>query len=310
MSSGYSTRTHIHSNFNSLDPEQRRQQLQARVRAACEVFFDNKGSRMAEEIGVSQATVSRILRGVPSTSRPYERVIEAIESHLDADDLEEELTNREREVELFHAGEDFRTEGEVVQENFEEATESPLPEKIAQGVQNTHPVTFYFSRPNAGNSGSIAGEDGVTVQIQRLLLRQVLGGSIPLGLGMMLLDGDSMEPEVRDGSVVFFAPVEDVPDAGRYVLSIDGRLYLKKVQRMSGGVYRVFPANDDYDAETFQSKGDVVESLETGATVHFRVVGKYKASIHPSDFQYDLTAQQIVNTLSKHDLVQAPSQQQ
>jgi len=276
-----------------MDAVKSKEELRSAIRAVWSQLYEGKGVRLAEDLGIGQSTMSRILRGVPKTRSPYKRVYQKIIDELGQAAVKKALQPVSGEPITFE----------------QDGDKSVVPEKLRSGLEEMRVVTFYPVRAGAGHNGEIAiDERGVEIKLQSLLLRQILGSPLPEDIGCFILNGESMEPEVRDGSIVFFRPAEKIPDAGRYVIALNDELMLKYVQRRAGGIYRIKSAHQNYDPEDLQQKGEVFKSLDSGATVTFRLIGKYLQALHPSDFQEDLSAQRVAQALYRSGLINDPNQ--
>lgn len=270
---------------------QYRRNVAARAREVCRQEFGGNESAMARAIDVSQSKLNRVLNLQSKTSTPYEDLVDAIHQHLSYP--VSELTSSSPVTLSRGDGE----EGMVRTSGASRSDTSPSPSSDLIEFQTMQTVTFYDVRPHAGINGEVPlDEYGHSVEFYTFLLRKIIGATLPSEIGMFRLEGDSMAPEVRSHALVFFTPADHVPDAGRYVISVDGELLLKKVQRRMGGIYRIIPANPDYDSEDIQQQGETFVSLDSGATVNFRVVGRFLASLHPQDLDAD--ARQIMRFLA------------
>jgi phage repressor protein C with HTH and peptisase S24 domain len=172
----------------------------------------------------------------------------------------------------------------------ESITKRRAPETLASyEYHRTRLVTIYEPTSvevSAGDGGLIPlGEIASTdVDIPSFVLRRILDRTtLPDSLGAIVVRGDSMEPEVKHGDIVFFERCDQIEDAGRYIIRLDGGISLKKVQRRGGHVYRIIPANPDYDHEDIQQQGDTWVSLDSGASVDFDVVGRFLGVLQPVD---------------------------
>lgn len=118
------------------------------------------------------------------------------------------------------------------------------------------------------------------VRVPRHFIANIIGFSPPRQVGIMFADGDSMEPTIRDEEMILYKPIEDVRTGGIYVLWRDTGLIVKRVQRLSGGGYRLISDNTyhNYTDETIVPEdgenGQAMINKETGRTVDLRVVGK------------------------------------
>lgn len=158
---------------------------------------------------------------------------------------------------------------------------------------------------SAGNGGLIPIDElaKTRVEIPSFILYRMLGTStLPSTINAMVVRGKSMVPEVDDGDIILFEHCEEIVDAGRYIIQIDGGITLKKVQRRAGRVYRIIPANPDYDSEDIQQQGDTWVSLDSGANFTFGVVGRFLGVLKPHEL--DAPLKSVLVYLAKQGYLQ------
>ena len=97
----------------------------------------------------------------------------------------------------------------------------------------------------------------VTVSISEL--RKQISFSAPQNLNIITGLGDSMEPTYKDGDILLIdTGVKSVDLDAIYVLYLNGKLYIKTIQRMPDGSFRMISDNKKYDPYTIQESDDVV----------------------------------------------------
>lgn len=65
---------------------------------------------------------------------------------------------------------------------------------------------------------------------------------------MLSISGDSMLPTLSDGDVVVVDRTRDMLDDGIFLFEMDGRLRVKRLQRVAGGAYVLISDNEKYQA--------------------------------------------------------------
>lgn len=65
---------------------------------------------------------------------------------------------------------------------------------------------------------------------------------------MLSISGDSMLPTLSDGDVVVVDRTRDALDDGIFLFEMDGRLRVKRLQRVAGGAYVLISDNEKYQA--------------------------------------------------------------
>ena len=90
-------------------------------------------------------------------------------------------------------------------------------------------------------------------------------------LSIVTARGDSMEPTIRKGDIVFLdTKVNAYSGDGIYAFAIDGALFIKRIQKMIGGGYRMISDNEIYPPE--QISDDVCENA--------KFIGRFIRTIH------------------------------
>lgn len=121
-------------------------------------------------------------------------------------------------------------------------------------------VTVYDVRASAGLGAAIEEENPVSsIAFRRDWLSQE--GLATSGLAAVTADGDSMEPTVKDGSLLLVDTAQsDLAGNRIYVLRMDGHLYAKRLQRLTDGSIRVSSDNPAYADEVVDK--DEVSKLD------------------------------------------------
>jgi len=114
------------------------------------------------------------------------------------------------------------------------------------------------------------------VTIPRQFISKIIGFVPPKKVGMMMVDGDSMHPTIQEDDMVLWRPVEELNGNGIYVLSIDGRLKVKRVQTIPGGGLELISDNDyhGYKNYTLTPQDGHLVNEATGSPVVLQEVGK------------------------------------
>ncbi|MEM1268410.1 MAG: LexA family transcriptional regulator [Bacteroidota bacterium] len=112
--------------------------------------------------------------------------------------------------------------------------------------------------------------------LHRYVLQTVLGIELGGQIGIWAVTGDCMEPSATEGDVVFYRASDRIAGSGRHVLEVNGRLILRRVQRLSDGslVLKCDNRSTGYRDEVLTPGNDgTLIQQETGRKVDFRVVG-------------------------------------
>ena len=90
--------------------------------------------------------------------------------------------------------------------------------------------------------------------------------------------GNQMQPEIAPGSPLVYQPADRVTSSGLYLLDVDGRRHVMRVQRCGGGALLALPESDEHDSEMFKpapgGTEDTYRSEKSGLECEIRVVGR------------------------------------
>lgn len=122
-------------------------------------------------------------------------------------------------------------------------------------------VPRYNVTASAGGGAMIHSEQVVDhLAFRADWVRNALGVAVA-SLVLINVDGDSMEPTLSGGDLILVnRNVEGIGDNAVYVLRYDGKLVVKRIQRMHDGSVIIKSDNAVYGPETI--KGDLVSSLD------------------------------------------------
>lgn len=107
-------------------------------------------------------------------------------------------------------------------------------------------------------------------------LLEIVGRKTNNGLYMITVPTDSMSPTIDKGDVVFIdTNVTSYSGEGIYIFAVDNEVYIKRLQRVPGSIYKALSDNKSYDP--FEMTSDLFETVT--------IIGKFVRSlpIHPKD---------------------------
>lgn len=140
---------------------------------------------------------------------------------------------------------------------------------VASSKDEAVSVARYAIQASAGDGAVVLAEEVADYfRVGRAWLERY----VPRGArtGIIEARGDSMEPTIRDGDILllnFEINRQDVANGGVFVISIDGHLYVKRLQIMLDGSIKILSDNNHYEAETVDR-----EYADEKMMVHARVV--------------------------------------
>jgi phage repressor protein C with HTH and peptisase S24 domain len=128
----------------------------------------------------------------------------------------------------------------------------------------------YFAdiRASAGGGAEVFDENYETITLDETLFRTVAGFADPKNIDAIHVDGESMEPTLQDGSVVFIDRTQtDIAKEGIYVAATTGGLFIKRIRRRADGRIELISDNPAYAPEVLTADevsivGKVVGNIE------------------------------------------------
>lgn len=205
--------------------------------------------QLAEKADISQTTVSNVLSGITKKPRNLIEIATALE-----------------------------VDPAWLQSGIGEAPENrtALPALVSANPDNTHRhrIDYYDVRAAAGLIGfenSDYPEIISTLFLTDEGMAQLVGKKTAAGISIVNVPTDSMEPTIRKGDIVFLdTNINAYHGDGIYAFMIDGALFIKRVQKLVGGGYRLHSDNKDYDPQ------DISDDL--CQTAHF--IGRFIRTVH------------------------------
>jgi len=86
-------------------------------------------------------------------------------------------------------------------------------------------------------------------------------------LKVIAIDGDSMEPTIRDGDFIIIDETKADKKGGIYALQLDGQLLVKRLQFLMDGTVKIMSDNDRYQTEIYNPKESQVPFQVLGRKV-------------------------------------------
>ena len=128
----------------------------------------------------------------------------------------------------------------------------------------------YFSelRASAGGGAEVFDENFETISIDEKIMHNMVGmGNTELEA--IHVDGESMEPTLQDGSIVFLDRTQtDISKNGIFIASTTGGLFIKRIQKRPDGMIDLISDNSMYPpqavpADEIMIVGKVVGNIES-----------------------------------------------
>lgn len=137
-----------------------------------------------------------------------------------------------------------------------------------------HRIDYYDVRAAAGLTGFENSDYPEIISSLYLTdegMSQLVGKKSSDGICLVNVPTDSMEPTIRKGDIVFLdTKVNAYSGDGIYAFAIDGALFIKRIQKMIGGGYRMISDNEIYPPE--QISDDVCKNAQ--------FIGRFIRTIH------------------------------
>lgn len=128
----------------------------------------------------------------------------------------------------------------------------------------------YFSdiRASAGGGAEVFDENYETISIDEKIMHNIVGmGNTELEA--IHVDGESMEPTLQDGSIVFVDRTQtDINKNGIFIASTTGGLFIKRIQQRADGMIELISDNSMYPPQAVAADevtivGKVVGNIES-----------------------------------------------
>ncbi|MCF6243495.1 MAG: helix-turn-helix domain-containing protein [Sulfurovum sp.] len=128
----------------------------------------------------------------------------------------------------------------------------------------------YFSelRASAGGGAEVFDENFETISIDEKIMHNMVGmGNTELEA--IHVDGESMEPTLQDGSIVFLDRTQtDISKNGIFIASTTGGLFIKRIQKRADGMIELISDNSMYPPQAIGADevtivGKVVGNIES-----------------------------------------------
>lgn len=105
-------------------------------------------------------------------------------------------------------------------------------------------------------------------------LRNVLGLHSLHDVHAIIADGDSMEPTIKAGDIIFIVPEEEIKDSKVYILNIEGYIYCKRIYKniSTGGIIL---KSDNCNAPSFEITKERLGDI--------KIIGRVKVSLGVSN---------------------------
>lgn len=128
----------------------------------------------------------------------------------------------------------------------------------------------YFSdiRASAGGGAEVFGEDYEMLSIDRAIIENMVGFNNK-NLEAIHVDGESMEPTLSDGSIIFIDREQtNISKDGIFVASTTAGLFIKRIRQRADGMVELISDNKAYSPEVLTSDevaivGKVVGNIES-----------------------------------------------
>lgn len=159
--------------------------------------------------------------------------------------------------------------------------EEPIKNNIVQEAEGLYKNADQVSLPyypevyaSAGGGAMVYESLANTkpMQLSKAFVEDFLGLSAKKNIHILNVKGDSMEPTILDGELIFVAPLngDGIVDGNIYVMMYENEIFVKRVRRdVFAGTYRLSSDNDAVDdiklskaeSESCQIIGEVVGQM-------------------------------------------------
>ena len=206
-------------------------------------------TRLGEKIKVSQNTIQKIEKG--GDTKYVVKLAEALGVN----------------VKWLQSGEGEMYENSTALSNTELVT-------TQHDGRHKHRIDYLDVRAAAGLTGFENSDYPEVISSLYLTdegMLQIIGKKNANGICIVNVPTDSMEPTIRKGDIVFIdTKINAYNGDGIYAFTIDGALFIKRVQKLVGGGYRLHSDNKDYDPQ------DITDDIYQTA----KFIGRFIRTVH------------------------------
>jgi len=129
----------------------------------------------------------------------------------------------------------------------------------------------YFAdiRASAGGGAEVFSENYEIISVDEKIMNNIVGFSDNTELEAIHVDGESMEPTLQDGSIVFVDRTQtDIKKDGIYIASTTAGLFIKRIRQRADGMIELISDNKAYSPEILSADevtivGKVVGNIES-----------------------------------------------
>jgi phage repressor protein C with HTH and peptisase S24 domain len=128
----------------------------------------------------------------------------------------------------------------------------------------------YFSdiRASAGGGSEVFDDSYEMISIDAKIMHNIVGNG-NTKLEAIYVDGESMEPTLKDGCIVFIDRKQtDINKNGIFIAATTGGLFIKRIQKCADGMIELISDNNIYPPQTINPEeieivGKVVGNIES-----------------------------------------------
>ncbi|MEO1954924.1 MAG: LexA family transcriptional regulator [Campylobacterales bacterium] len=128
----------------------------------------------------------------------------------------------------------------------------------------------YFAniRASAGGGAEVFSENYEILSLDEKIIRNLVGDYGNKELDAIHVDGESMEPTLQNGSIVFVDRTQtDIKKDGIYIASTTAGLFIKRVRQRADGMIELISDNRTYSPEILSNEevsivGKVIGNIE------------------------------------------------
>jgi len=142
-------------------------------------------------------------------------------------------------------------------------------EMLTEETNRFFQVRYFPSiRASAGGGAEVFGEEYEMLTIDEKIIQNIVGGNRK-GLDAISVEGESMEPTLKDGAIVFIDRTQvNISKDGIFVAATNAGLFIKRIRQRADGMIELISDNKTYSPELLdhsevQIVGKVVGNIES-----------------------------------------------